>query len=108
MHNALAVIRSSSSATAGRNETSAENQKERLFLGITSMRLELLSRHLIRDPALGLNEPSGLALNRDGSALYTVGDDTKAIFRLDLKGGVGRRIVLHRYRRFEGDLHPPR
>ena len=52
------------------------------------MHLELLSRHLIRDPALGLNEPSGLALNRDGSALYTVSDDTKAIFRLDLKGRV--------------------
>jgi uncharacterized protein YjiK len=49
------------------------------------MRLELLSRHRIRDPGLGLNEPSGLTLNADGSALYTVSDDTKAIFRLDLK-----------------------
>ena len=53
-----------------------------------SFRLELLSRHSIRDPSLGLNEPSGLTLNRDGSALYTVSDDTKAIFRLDLKGRV--------------------
>ena len=52
------------------------------------MRLELLSRHRIRDPGLGLNEPSGLTLNADGSALYTVSDDTKAIFRLDLKGRV--------------------
>ena len=55
---------------------------------MTSMRLELLSRHRIRDPGLGLNEPSGLTLNADGSALYTVSDDTKAIFRLDLKGRV--------------------
>lgn len=55
---------------------------------MTSSRLELLSRHRIRDPGLGLNEPSGLTLNRDGSALYTVSDDTKAIFSLDLKGRV--------------------
>ena len=40
------------------------------------MRLELLSRHQIRDPGLGLNEPSGLTLNRNGSALFTVSDDT--------------------------------
>ena len=50
--------------------------------------MELLSRHRIRDPGLGLNEPSGLTLNADGSALYTVSDDTKGIFRLDLKGRV--------------------
>jgi len=55
---------------------------------MTSTRLELLSRHRLRDPGLGLNEPSGLTLNRDGSALYTVSDDTKAIFRLDLNGRV--------------------
>ena len=52
------------------------------------MRLELLSHHRIRDEGLGLNEPSGLTLNGDGSALYTVSDDTKAIFRLDLQGRV--------------------
>ena len=52
------------------------------------MRLELLSPHRIRDPGLGMNEPSGLMLNANGSALYTVRDDTKAIFRLDLKGRV--------------------
>ena len=50
------------------------------------MHLELLSLHRIRDPGLGMNEPSGLTLNADGSALYT--DDIKAIFRLDLKGRV--------------------
>ena len=52
------------------------------------MRLELLSRHRIHDPSLGLNEPSGLTLNRDGSELYTISHDTKAIFRLDLEGRV--------------------
>ena len=53
-----------------------------------SFRLELLSRHSIRDPSLGLNEPSGLTLNADGTALYTVSDDTKAIFLMDLEGRV--------------------
>ena len=52
------------------------------------MRLELLNRHRIHDPSLGLNEPTGLTINRDGSALYTISDDTKAIFRLDLEGRV--------------------
>ena len=73
---------------AGKNEPSLENHQERVPMRMTSMRLELLSRHRIRDPGLGLNEPSGLTLNADGSALYTVSDDNKAIFRLDLKGRV--------------------
>ena len=73
---------------AGKNEPSLENHQKRVPVTMTSMRLELLSRHRIRDPGLGLNEPSGLTLNGDGSALYTVSDDTKAIFRLDLKGRV--------------------
>ena len=51
-------------------------------------RLELISRHKIRDPGLGLNEPSGLSLNADGTALYTVSDDTKAIYCMDLEGRV--------------------
>ena len=55
---------------------------------MVEIRLELLVRHRIRDQGLGLNEPSGLTLNRDGSVLYTVSDDTKEIFRLDLKGKV--------------------
>ena len=73
---------------ADKNEPSPENHQERVPMKMTSMHLELLSRHRIRDPGLGLNEPSGLTLNRDGSALYTVSDDTKAIFRLDLQGTV--------------------
>ena len=48
--------------------------------------LTLISQHRILDRAAGLNEPSGLTLNADDSALYTVSDDTKAIFKLDLKG----------------------
>jgi len=51
-------------------------------------RLELIHRQHIGDPALGLNEPSGLSLNADGTALYTVSDDTKAIFCMDLNGRV--------------------
>jgi len=48
--------------------------------------LKLIDEHRILDEAAGLNEPSGLTLNADGSALYTVSDDTKAVFKLDLKG----------------------
>ena len=73
---------------AGKNVPSIKNHREWVPVKMTSMRLELLHRHRIRDPGLGLNEPSGLTLSRDGSALYTVSDDTKAIFRLDLKGRV--------------------
>ncbi|QNI59011.1 hypothetical protein SynBIOSU31_02145 [Synechococcus sp. BIOS-U3-1] len=51
-------------------------------------RLELIHRQRIGDPALGLNEPSGLSLNADGTALFTVSDDTKAIFCMDLNGRV--------------------
>lgn len=51
-----------------------------------SLSLSLISEHRILDKAAGLNEPSGLTLNHDGSVLYTVSDDTKAVFRLDLKG----------------------
>ena len=51
-------------------------------------RLELIHRQRIADPGLGLNEPSGLTLNADATALYTVSDDTKAIFCLDLNGRV--------------------
>ena len=73
---------------AGKNEPNIKNHREWVPVRMTSMRLELLHRHRIQDPGLGLNEPSGLTLNGDGSALYTVSDDTKAIFRLDLKGRV--------------------
>jgi uncharacterized protein YjiK len=50
--------------------------------------LELLEHHPIRDAASGLNEPSGLALDRHGTSLYTVSDDTKIIFNLDLQGRI--------------------
>ena len=48
--------------------------------------LKLIDDYRILDKAAGLNEPSGLTLNADGTALYTVSDDTKAVFCLDLKG----------------------
>ncbi len=51
-----------------------------------AFRLELINRHNIGDSGIGLNEPSGLTLNADGTALYTVSDDTKAIFCMDLEG----------------------
>ena len=53
-----------------------------------NLQLELLEHYPIRDVAIGLNEPSGLALNRSGSKLYTISDDTKAIFNLDLQGKI--------------------
>ena len=51
-------------------------------------RLELIYRQRIADEGLGLSEPSGLTLNADGTALYTVSDETRAIFRMDLQGRV--------------------
>ena len=52
------------------------------------LQLELLEHHPIKDAASGLNEPSGLALDRQGTSLYTVSDDTKIIFNLDLQGRI--------------------
>ena len=54
--------------------------------GPEDLTLSLIADHRILDRAAGLNEPSGLTLNTDGTALYTVSDDTKAIFKLDLRG----------------------
>ncbi len=42
----------------------------------------------IEDRDAGLIEPSGLALADDGQGLWTVSDDTKRVFRLDLEGKV--------------------
>ena len=52
------------------------------------LQLELLEHHPIKDTASGLNQPSGLTVNRQGSSLYTVSDDTKIIFNLDLEGRI--------------------
>jgi uncharacterized protein YjiK len=52
------------------------------------LQLELLEHHPIKDAASGLNEPSGLALDRQGTSLYTVSDETKIIFNLDLQGRI--------------------
>jgi uncharacterized protein YjiK len=53
-----------------------------------NLHLELLEHFPIRDILSGLNEPSGLALNRSGSKFYTVSDDTKVIFNLNLQGKI--------------------
>ena len=47
-----------------------------------------LERFSIRDKKAGLTEPSGLALTAEGNGFWTVSDDTKGVFRLDLKGKV--------------------
>ena len=67
------------------NWTTTASQAEALM---GPLRLELIHRQRIADAGLGLNEPSGLTLNADGTALYTVSDDTKAIFCMDLHGRV--------------------
>ena len=56
-----------------------------------NLQLELLEHFSIRDISSGLNEPSGLALNSSGSKFYTVSDDTKVIFNLNLQG----KIIAH-------------
>ena len=48
--------------------------------GPEELTLSLIGEHRILDKGAGLNEPSGLTLNTEGTALYTVSDDTKAIF----------------------------
>ena len=52
------------------------------------LQLELLEHHPIRDAISGLNEPSGLALDRQETSLYTVSDDTKIISNLDLQARI--------------------
>jgi len=51
-----------------------------------SFSLTYLDRFKIKDDEAGLTEPSGLALSREGDALWTVSDDTKSIFKLSLEG----------------------
>ena len=51
-----------------------------------SFSLTYLDRFKIKDKEAGLTEPSGLALARNGDALWTISDDKKRIFMLDLEG----------------------
>ena len=53
-----------------------------------NLQLELHEHFLIRDVTSGLNKTSVLALNRSGSKLYTVIDDAKVIFNLNLQGKI--------------------
>ena len=52
------------------------------------LQLELLEHYPIKDAVSGLNEPSGLTLDHRGTSLYTVSDDSKLIFNLDLQGRI--------------------
>ena len=52
------------------------------------LHFELLEHYPIKDAISGLNEPSGLTLDHRGSSLYTVSDDSKLIFNLDLQGRI--------------------
>ncbi len=58
------------------------------FQEIAMISLTYLKRYEIEDREAGLIEPSGLALAPDGSGLWTVSDDTKRVFRLNLDGQV--------------------
>ncbi len=53
-----------------------------------SFSLIFLDRLDIEDKDEGLDEPSGLVLDLDGQGFWTVSDDTKAVFRLDLDGKI--------------------
>lgn len=50
------------------------------------LKLILVDVNAIGDQAVGLNEPSGLTLDAEEKSFFTVSDDTKAIFRINLKG----------------------
>lgn len=58
--------------------------------GKLSISLTYLERFKIKDKSLGLEEPSGLELSRDKTALWTVSDDTKKLFKLNLRGEIDK------------------
>ena len=64
-----------------------------------SFSLTYLDRFKIKDKEAGLTEPSGLALARNGDALWTISDDKKRIFMLDLEGRAFERSILQDRRR---------
>lgn len=52
------------------------------------LRLKYVAQYPLRNDALGLTEPSGLALAREPDGFWAVSDDTGRIFRLWLDGSV--------------------
>ena len=48
--------------------------------------LVYLDRFKIKNKSEGLSEPSGLALAHEQNALWTISDDTKKVFKLNLEG----------------------
>lgn len=53
--------------------------------------LTFLKRIDIEDEDAGLTEPSGLTLTPDGKSLWTVSDDSEAVFHLSLSGRVRKK-----------------
>ncbi|WP_299614962.1 SdiA-regulated domain-containing protein [Pelagibius sp.] len=59
-----------------------------------SFSLTFLARYSIKDKDAGLLEPSGLVLAHDRNGFWTVSDDTRKVFKLDLKGRVDRGDIF--------------
>ncbi len=62
----------------------------------TSFSLTYLKRYDIFDAKKKLEEPSGLALDADRRSLWTVSDDTKALFQLSLDGELEATFKLEK------------
>lgn len=56
--------------------------------------VEFVSSAPVADSVQGFTEPSGLALSLDGSQLWSVSDDTPALFALNFDGVILQRIDL--------------
>lgn len=56
--------------------------------GADSLSVSFLECHEIYDKSAGFTEPSGLAMAQDGTFLWAISDDDKAIFRLGFDGRV--------------------
>lgn len=67
-------------------QESSSNDPEQRETGIASFSLTFLDRYKIKNEAERLTEPSGLALSRDNDGLWTISDDTKMVFKLNLEG----------------------
>jgi len=61
-------------------------KKRTIFLENEEIRLVYLDRFNIESKSDGLSEPSGLTLSLRGNSLWTVSDNTKKVFKLNLEG----------------------
>jgi uncharacterized protein YjiK len=62
--------------------------------GNKPLQLVLVDHFDIKNKREGLDEPSGLALSLDKSALWTISDDTNKVFKLDLEGRVDQSFDI--------------